>query len=1066
MKRLLLLLASAFCLSSLFAAAGSSESSAISIKIGEEKAVQLVEDTGPWSTGFGVCYLKMTLRKGKAYTVWFEGGDADAIGVDGLEVYAYEDWGGDWDDWDDDFDDFNPNFDDWGDDDWGGGGSVNSMPWASFGLAEVQYGNYVTWMQADSWDADDPTSWTYYICLSGDIGLKTRVHVVEGIQSFLPVGLEGNPRKITFTSAEQSFSGATTEESAYFFTSPLEAGHKYVVRTTGGTDASPLTLATYAPVNYRREEVTVGPNDQAFAVFPEESATFQFAVYANASNAPFGFAWQDELGTLVVELRGAPDATWTIDKDKTPHESGDSLVLAGEHTITFSKVKGFSTPVSQTVSVKPGKGERTIVVGTYNDTFDPKDDEAKGATSLKVSAKETVAPRTLWGLDASGVIADPADWFSFAAKAGSSYNFQLRDRSGDAVLSVLDAIGQPVDPSASGVTAVSRLALDSGTYYVKVAHAETLAADGSYSLVASCANVGAIAFDKSAVSVKKDAGVVKLGVKRTAKEGRVRVRYSTVAGTAEPGVRFIAQEGVLEWANGDNKKKEIAVKIIPDLVPVYDASATSWQFQVKLEPLAAEELEDDEYAASVSVDTCTVTINESAKPGATVASAYAKSAAKRATVTTEDVSLRSGTFGGVLVADGESVAGQDRLASFALTVSTADKVSATVQVASRKKLTFSSKEADWQTLEDGRVQVTLASGDAMLALTLFDGESTVDGAWLNAGGEATLTLGGATYAGEVFRQNAKIQGYLDAALKFAGYYTVALVPENVTAGDGVPAGNGYVTVKVDNKGTATVAGLLADGTKVSQKVVAAAIRADEASPLGYAMVLPFCTVKAPSCFGGTIRLMAQEGTTLPDKAYVIVADSQTKLVWNNDNEKLTYDGEEGWQIACQPVGGWYDTVFNLQAYYQSAAFEVATADLLDFPSELLPEDYDYSFDAEPNGQALDLTGNAFSVAKKVLVKAGKWTDLSASVNPCDVKIKFTRATGVYSGSFSLWADDGLSQKELKGWKLNGVLLLTRDSASPLFDEQAGAGSCSQSVKLDDGRKWTCSLPFNLLFNEW
>ena len=60
-----------------------------------------------------------------------------------------------------------------------------------------------------------------------------------------------------------------------------------------------------------------------------------------------------------------------------------------------------------------------------------------------------------------------------------------------------------------------------------------------------------------------------LTVNRTAKDGYVRVKYGTVAGTAQPGVDYVAQSGVLEWADGDNKAKTITVPLIPDLVAVY-----------------------------------------------------------------------------------------------------------------------------------------------------------------------------------------------------------------------------------------------------------------------------------------------------------------------------------------------------------------------------------------------------------------------------------------------------------------------------------------------------------------
>ena len=82
--------------------------------------------------------------------------------------------------------------------------------------------------------------------------------------------------------------------------------------------------------------------------------------------------------------------------------------------------------------------------------------------------------------------------------------------------------------------------------------------------------------------MKENAAAAVVTVNRTAREGVVRVKYGTVAGTAKPGVDYVTQSGVLEWAAGDNKAKTIAVKLIPDLVPEYEGNKT---FSVQLKAL-------------------------------------------------------------------------------------------------------------------------------------------------------------------------------------------------------------------------------------------------------------------------------------------------------------------------------------------------------------------------------------------------------------------------------------------------------------------------------------------------
>ena len=141
--------------------------------------------------------------------------------------------------------------------------------------------------------------------------------------------------------------------------------------------------------------------------------------------------------------------------------------------------------------------------------------------------------------------------------------------------------------------------------------------DGAYTLSGFFANVGAIRFAKNAVSAKENAASVKLTVNRTAKDGLVRVKYGTVAGSAVPGVDYVAQNGVLEWKNGDNKAKAIEIKLIPDLVANWESNKT---FSVQLKGFAEDELGADEYPAQIPVDECVVTLTEVSRAGTTVAS--------------------------------------------------------------------------------------------------------------------------------------------------------------------------------------------------------------------------------------------------------------------------------------------------------------------------------------------------------------------------------------------------------------------------------------------------------------
>ena len=811
-----------------------------------------------------------------------------------------------------------------------------------------------------------------------------------------------------------------------------------------------------------------------------KSLTFPpFDLYAICADFKKG----QRIGPLTVRMKPGDDGKWSIDKETTKYSGSETTILVpvGKHTVKFKSISGLNKPEDAERDVKESGCEP--VVGIYLDKYDPKDDDSLGATTMSSSQKHT-----LW-------TDDPADWFKLTASGadGVRQAIYFSKLAGDARFTIYkDDTSTPVAEDAKDLTEWKGQ-LEKGTYYVCVRHAgETNPIDGTYTIAYAAADVGEALFAKTAVKAKKSAATVKVQVKRTTKTGSARIRYATVAGSAKPGEDYVAQAGDLMWSNGDNAAQTIEIALIPDLIAIKGGEEKT--FGVKLIPLEASELGKGEFQMGVDEEygSCTVTLSPAGKYK-DEADAYKKTTAKTASVNTEDVSLNSGTFYGVLAEEGaELTNGLAKIVSVTLTAKDGGAVSASVVVGG-KKYAFKG-EGQWSDVTNGYKQATLtpAKGEGTMTVVLKGGQTTDADAWLNAGGTVELEMDvpdakgkgsqeGIRYSGEVYRQNAKIQGYLDRAAKFYGYYTVALAPENVTSASGIPSGNGYLTVKVDNKGKAKVAGMLADGTKVSTSVKAAAIVSDDNtnSVLGCAMLLPIYQAKKTYCFGGTLRLFAQPGKTTDDpnkKDHQIVVDSTEALVWNNDDAAATYDGEEGWSITCVPVGGWYDTVVNLQRFYLNYAFEVGTADITEFPSELVTEGYSIVTDVEPNGLEVGFAGDKIAVPKRVLVRnEDKTYILDESVNPCDVKINLKRASGVVSGSFSVWSadGDGAKQREIKGFKHNGVLLHFRDEFSSFDEEVMSAGFFTQKVTLEEEkvvknklktvkRKWTFSAPFNLL----
>ena len=829
-----------------------------------------------------------------------------------------------------------------------------------------------------------------------------------------------------------------------------------------------------------------------------------------------GYSANPPVGSLRVAPLGAPTATWklTTKGEKQSYNVDDSILLpvdknanTATYTIQYGSVKGYNAPAARTVTVIGGE-EVVVDDGRYTDTYDPKDDYTSGtsnkvkyaATGWTLKTSETIQRRTLWEND-------EADNFTFTTKDGYYLDFYFTESSCDAVFTIFDAQGGVVRDEFGGAVEnkeeIRRLALRAGKYVLRVTHGTPEKLGGSYALAGLYANVGAIKFAKAAVSVKDTATTLTLNVNRTAKTGSVRVRYETMDGTATAGGQFYAASGFLEWDPNDSKAKTVTIRMIPKLGAWYDGGDKT--FFVRL----TDAHEEGDYTAQITLDTCTVTVKESSKATVTQESVYLKKAAKTATVKkTEDVPLETGTFVGYLREQNNALTnGLPEFASVTLTsaAATTKKPAALTAkvVLGGKTYTFKSSDG-WDDVKevDGVTNciktLSLVQKINKIPYTnectvVMPTAETTSNAWMKAIGSVKLRMNvpdangkgaqtGLMYEGGLIRKNEKVQGYLDEVVKFAGYYTVALAAKDTKATDrgepdaGTPEGNGYVTMTVSNKGVVKLAGLLPDGTKITSSTTAALVP-DETSPLGYALYVPVYQAKSPYVLAGElwIEAVSTDPALRPDGlAYDLVVSKSfvSFLVWNNDNAKLTYDGRQGWRKTLEPVGGWYDTVFNLQSYYRDAAYVVETAG--EFPKEALASGYRYveTANACPSNTPALLAGDAFSLAKKAMVKSGKLYDLEASVNPCNVQVKLARATGVVTGSFSLWSetDDAKKQKEITGFKHYGIILLQRDpDAVTLAPDVFSAGHALKSLKVSElnakgkpvSRSWKFSVPFNL-----
>ena len=851
-------------------------------------------------------------------------------------------------------------------------------------------------------------------------------------------------------------------------------GSLYTVRTSGDINPGSLTGLTFTATANAAYYLRLYVKGDIGFDYPD------YKVHA-IGYAATGVA----LGSIKVDPKGANSATWSLNSENVSYPAGACVLLpAGGYSVKYAKVAGFRAPDNRQVDLKAGD-QLVFDKDNYTDTFDHKDDEPGKATSWSLKNVATVQERTLWN-------DDPADHFTFAGKDGQYYDFDLerraRDESDtpDAVFSILRGSEVLVE----NVTSVHQMELPKAKekYYLVVTH-ENEGPDNncSYALTGYFAAVGQLKFAKTAVSVKDSVGIVSLAVKRTAKDGRVRVRYSTADGTAKAGEKYVAQAGELVWEDGDNKDKTISIKLIPKLRPVYEGGA-SWSFKVKLE--VPDDLSWEEYPPSFNGPTeATVTISDASNKNLKTPEDNYKPV-KKATVKTEKVALRSGTFYGVATVTNDAEVGYMKLASVSVTVGAKDRDSSEEDTLSAKVAiggkTYSFKsdkgEPPWDGREGAYLVKSLVSGELTLKIRVpAEGVTDEGDGWQKAVGKVELVDADgeavAVYAGDIYRNCTKIQGCLDQVVKFSGYYTVALAPQNAASGRGLPSGNGYVTMTLDPKGKVKIAGMLPDGTKLSFAVPAMYVVADPSSGNGFSVLLPLyaSAAKAQYCFGGTLRLFAEGKDDLGRD--LIVVDSTSSLAWVCDDESLSYDGLEGFSYEIAPVGGYFDTVINLQRNYIDYAATIKTADVMEFPAETFT--YEPVSAQQPNGFSVGFNMNNIELPKKSIVKDdSKLIDFEASANPANIVIKFARATGVVSGSFSLWsqgydANDNLIQKEIKGIKHFGIMLLARDKAShaefseKLSENVISAGFMQLPLNVQDEltekiRKWTFSDVFNIV----
>ena len=339
-------------------------------------------------------------------------------------------------------------------------------------------------------------------------------------------------------------------------------------------------------------------------------------------------------GFLEVDMKGAPQdkMAWKLLKRNGKSLSSPTEVYyapgagvaipTGTYVIAVQAVSVFAKPLSPevaTLDVGPWSPALEPVTYLYSrtDKYDPLDDAPDTAkkepltgkkyapTKLSPSAaKPATGSHALWKNDSN-------DWYVISAAAGNFYRIELTETTGNPAVKVFGPGNWTNEVEYSPITgdtgvvhteAVQFCAAEKGKYYVKVFHGDATGAekervDSTYVITASTYAPGQVKLTKTEYFVKNDATCVDVGVSRTGDGGTVRVKFRTVAVTAQPNTEYYPTNGVITWRAKDKKERKIRINLIPDIVP---ARATSnLEFKVQFETFAAgERIYTDEFIPS------------------------------------------------------------------------------------------------------------------------------------------------------------------------------------------------------------------------------------------------------------------------------------------------------------------------------------------------------------------------------------------------------------------------------------------------------------------------------------
>jgi len=335
-----------------------------------------------------------------------------------------------------------------------------------------------------------------------------------------------------------------------------------------------------------------------------------------------------------------------------------------------------------------------------------------------------------------------------------------------------------------------------------------------------------------------------------------------------------------------------------------------------------------------------------------------------------------------------------------------------------RKGSLSFKAGAWTGTADGTCRASMSARGGE-TLDLYVRQNRIWGTLSGGTVEGALALDGARNR-FADRADAGAQALLNG---YRGYYTVSLPAHDgrsLGAADVLPEGVGYLAVTVGSKGSAKIAGVLADGTKVSQASRLIVFGEDGACvPL-------FAPLYSKRGWAG--GLLWLDGAT---RALVTDRDLGWYVRWENPGK-----GPEGFSMLLDACGGWYGSVPSLAAHY------LFTAEVGDAPYAYAGGAADFAAEALPEGLGVTVAGLRLSLDKGAKPVKNADGSYSYGGNSSMAKLSFTPRTGLFKGSFSLYYDydsGGRPQHKTVVAPYAGALTPVRDGA--FGDLPPGMGHC-------------------------